>query len=185
MLESLITAPLRLGLRATVLVLEEARSLTERALELFEPPATRPPSAAAPRPGSAPRPTAAPAPGDARPAPPAPAPAAPAPASPPVDAPADPPAPPEPVHVSTEEELVAEVADPGAEDGAGAEVHVEEPWEGYRAMSAGDIVDRLATASRAELAAVELYELAGRGRKSVMAAAQRALKQASSPRPRS
>jgi hypothetical protein len=79
---------------------------------------------------------------------------------------------------------VQESAEPGAEDGAGAEVRVAEPWQGYRAMDAADIVDRLVTASRAEMVAVELFELRGRRRKSVVAAAQRALKQASPPRPR-
>ena len=49
-------------------------------------------------------------------------------------------------------------------------------------MKAADIIDRLASASREELAAVELYELAGRNRKSVVVAAQRALKRASPPR---
>ena len=85
-------------------------------------------------------------------------------------------------HVDEEAELVEEIADPGAEDGAGAEMRIAEPWDGYRTMKAADIIDRLATASRAELAAVELYELAGRNRKSVVAAAQRALKRASPPR---
>jgi hypothetical protein len=44
------------------------------------------------------------------------------------------------------------------------------------------VIDRLASASVAELAAIELYELSGRNRKSVVAAAQRAQKQASPPR---
>ncbi len=85
-------------------------------------------------------------------------------------------------HVSSGTELVEEFADPGAEDGAGAEVRVAEPWEGYRSMKAADIIDRMASASTAELAAVELYELSGRKRKSVLAAAERALKRASPPR---
>src|SRR5689334_19972782 len=38
--------------------------------------------------------------------------------------------PPEPAHISEEPELVEEFAEPGAEDGAGAEVHVQEPWDG-------------------------------------------------------
>jgi hypothetical protein len=88
----------------------------------------------------------------------------------------------EAVHVSESPELVEEVAEPGAEDGAGAQVRIAEPWKGYRAMKAADVIDRLASASPAELAAIELYELAGRNRKSVVAAAQRALKQASPPR---
>lgn len=88
----------------------------------------------------------------------------------------------EPRHISSEVELVEEVSEPGAEDGAGAQVHIAEPWDGYRAMKAADIVDRLASASTAEIAAVQLYEMAGRNRKSVMAAAERALKRASPPR---
>jgi hypothetical protein len=44
------------------------------------------------------------------------------------------------------------------------------------------VIDRLASASAPELAAIELYELSGRNRKSVVAAAQRAQKQASPPR---
>jgi hypothetical protein len=77
---------------------------------------------------------------------------------------------------------VDEVADPGAEDGAGAQIRIAEPWEGYRVMKAADVIDRLASASAEELATVELYEVAGRNRKSVVAAAQKALKQASPPR---
>lgn len=40
--------------------------------------------------------------------------------------------PPAPEHVSEEATLVEEVADPGAEDGAGAEIHVAEPLGGLR-----------------------------------------------------
>ena len=89
---------------------------------------------------------------------------------------------PEPVHVSEEPELVEEFAEPGAEEGAGAQPRIVEPWRGYDHMKAADIVERLATATREEMAAIELYELAGRNRKSVVAAAQRALKRASPPR---
>ncbi|HEY6523928.1 MAG TPA: hypothetical protein VIY10_09190 [Solirubrobacteraceae bacterium] len=107
---------------------------------------------------------------------------------PPAPAPAPPPAPapasaPEPSHVSTEPELVQESADRGAEDGAGAQVHVVgEPWPGYRSLKARDVVARLPFATREELAAVELFERAGANRKSVVVAAQRALKKASPPR---
>lgn len=93
-----------------------------------------------------------------------------------------PPTPAEPVHVSEEPELVEEFAEPGAEEGAGAQPRIMAPWEGYDEMKAADITARMASASREELAAVELYELAGRNRKSVVAAAQRALKRASPPR---
>lgn len=88
----------------------------------------------------------------------------------------------EPVHVSEGAEVVEEVAEPGAEDGAGAQIRVDEPWEGYRHLKARDIVARLTTATREELATVELYELAHANRKSVVEAAQRALKRASPPR---
>ncbi|HET8978534.1 MAG TPA: hypothetical protein VFN87_10265 [Solirubrobacteraceae bacterium] len=94
---------------------------------------------------------------------------------------AEPPAP-EPRHVDAEVELVEEVAEPGAEEGAGAQLRIAEPWDGYGSMKAADVVDRLATATPEELAAVELYEVSGRNRKSVVAAAQRALKRASPPR---
>ncbi len=88
----------------------------------------------------------------------------------------------EAVHVSEEPELVEEFAEPGAEEGAGAQLRILEPWEGYDEMNAADIVERVALATREELAAIELYELAGRNRKSVVAAARRALKRASPPR---
>ena len=52
-----------------------------------------------------------------------------------------------PDHVDEEAVLVAEVAEEGAEDGAGAELHVEAPWDGYDEMTAADIRDRLAAAS--------------------------------------
>jgi hypothetical protein len=81
-----------------------------------------------------------------------------------------------PDHVDEEPVLVAETAEEGAEDGAGAELHVDEPWEGYDRMTAADIRDRLAAASAAEAAAVELYEATGKGRRSVLDAAERALK---------
>jgi hypothetical protein len=112
--------------------------------------------------------------------PPAPDPVAPA---PPVASP--PPAIAEPAHVSSEVELVEESADPGAADGAGAQIRIGEPWEGYRQMKAPDIVDRLASASREEIAAVELFEAVGRKRKSVLTAAERALRQLTPPSPQS
>ncbi|MGN6168193.1 MAG: hypothetical protein ACTHQQ_08485 [Solirubrobacteraceae bacterium] len=96
----------------------------------------------------------------------------PAPESPP----AAEPQPPEPVHVSEEPELVEEVAEPGAEDGAGAAVTVDEPWPGYARMTAKQVIERLAQASPAELAAVQLYESAHRNRQTVRAAAERNLK---------
>lgn len=79
----------------------------------------------------------------------------------------------EPIHVSEEPELVSEVAEPGAEEGAGAQIRVLEPWEGYAGMTARDVVARLATAKATELAAVELYERSHRSRRTVLAAVQR------------
>jgi hypothetical protein len=63
-----------------------------------------------------------------------------------------------------------------AEDGVGAEIRVEPPWDGYDAMTAAQIRARLATAGRSAAAAVSLYEAAGRGRVSVVAAADRRLR---------
>ncbi len=88
----------------------------------------------------------------------------------------------EPPHVSREAELVEEFSEPGAEDGAGAQVRIGEPWPSYRHLKARDVIARLPSATREELAAVELFELAGANRKSVVVAAQRALKKASPPR---
>jgi hypothetical protein len=84
---------------------------------------------------------------------------------------AAPPEPPEPVHVSEEPVLVAEVAEAGAEDGAGAELRIDEPWEGYSTMSASEIRTRLRRADAATLGAVRLYEAAHKGRSTVLQAA--------------
>jgi hypothetical protein len=81
-----------------------------------------------------------------------------------------------PVHVSEEPELVREVAEPGAEDGAGATIRVAEPWNGYRRMNAKDVVDRARSANQTELAAVRLYESRHRSRQTVLAAVDRQLK---------
>jgi hypothetical protein len=202
MFGSLITQPLRIATRGVQLGLRGAHEAVEIAEGIVgliaarligrsghhdgddgmaaEPPVWRGPAASS---------TSSPA--DAPTAePPAPAEPPAATAEPPAPPPApEPPAPAAPVdslfastgHIEDEPELVEEVAEPGAEDGAGAEVRIDEPWDGYRTMKAADIVDRLATASREELAAVELYELAGRNRKSVVDAAQRALKRLSPP----
>jgi hypothetical protein len=87
-----------------------------------------------------------------------------------------------PAHIEPEVELVAESADPGAEEGAGAELHVDEPWHGYRRMTAADIRDRVVIADAAELAVVQLYESAHRNRRTVLEAVERRSKElANSP----
>lgn len=82
-----------------------------------------------------------------------------------------------PVHIDTEPELVAEFAESGAEEGAGAEIHVAEPWDGYKRMRVADIRDRVTTAQLAELAIVQLYEASHRNRRSVLDAVERRSKQ--------
>jgi ferritin-like metal-binding protein YciE len=100
---------------------------------------------------------------------------APAPPAPEVRPPAPEPAP-EPPHVSEEPELVAEFGEPGAEDEAGAEVEIAEPWEDYDRMNAAEIEQRLADASRELVAVVRLYEAAGKNRSTVVRAADRRLR---------
>jgi hypothetical protein len=90
---------------------------------------------------------------------------------PPQTAEPNPPEPPEPVHVSEEPVLVAEVAEDGAEDGAGPELSIDEPWEGYSLMTAAEIRRRLRQADAATVAAVRLYEAANKGRSTVLQAA--------------
>ena len=83
---------------------------------------------------------------------------------------------PEASHVSEEPSLVEELAEPGAEEGAGAEVHVGEPWEGYGDTNAREVVARLSSATSAELAAVQLYESSHRRRQTILNAVQRELR---------
>jgi hypothetical protein len=89
-----------------------------------------------------------------------------------------PPAVPEPVHVSEEPELVREEAEAGAEDGAGASITINPPWEGYDRLGARDVIARLTGADAAELAAVQLYESSNRSRQTVLEAVRRQLKAA-------
>jgi hypothetical protein len=84
-----------------------------------------------------------------------------------------PPAPPVPAHVSEEPVLVAEVAEAGAEEGAGPEIHVDEPWPGYDRMTAAQIRTQLRSSPQAVAAAVTLYEASRKGRTSVLEAAAR------------
>jgi hypothetical protein len=95
-------------------------------------------------------------------------------------APPPPPRPPRPRrsngHVSEEAVLVAEVADLGAEDGAGAEVRVDEPWPGYDRMTAAAIIARLRGETPEVAAAVSLYETSHKARRSVLEAAARSMR---------
>ena len=77
--------------------------------------------------------------------------------------------------------LVAEVAESGAEDGAGPELEVEEPWEGYDRMTAEEIESLLSEASREAVAAVQLYEAVTKSRDSVLEAAERRLRELMPP----
>ena len=105
----------------------------------------------------------------------APAAAPPRPVSVPTPTPPPPPSPPEPAHVDREAVVVVESADSGAADGAGAEVSVAEPWDGYDALTAKDVMAQLATADPALLAIVRLYESAHRKRRTVLADVDRRL----------
>lgn len=69
-------------------------------------------------------------------------------------------------------EVVYTSSDEGAQEGAGASLHIDEPWPGYRAMAAADIIDRLALADTAMLAAVRLFETSSRARPSVLKAVE-------------
>jgi hypothetical protein len=88
---------------------------------------------------------------------------------------------PEPVHISEEPVLIREEAEPGAEDGAGAQLTVAEPWNGYARMNAREVIARAQQADAAELAAVRLYESRHRSRQTVLATVDRRLKLASGP----
>ena len=68
---------------------------------------------------------------------------------------------------------MAETAETGAEDGAGAEVAVDEPWPGYDQMTAADIEERLLAEGPETAAAVSLYEASRKGRASILEAASR------------
>lgn len=74
---------------------------------------------------------------------------------------------------------VAEFGGEGAAHAAGAQIHIDEPWDGYDGMTAAQIQKRLTKANRAVVAAVSLYEGSGRGRRSVIGAADRRLRQLS------
>jgi hypothetical protein len=71
-------------------------------------------------------------------------------------------------HIEVSDTLVESEgpADPGAE------VTIDEPWPGYGAMRAADIVDRLRAADPALRAVVRLFEQQHRARRTVLAAAE-------------
>jgi hypothetical protein len=58
------------------------------------------------------------------------------------------------------------------DDSPGPEVHVDEPWPGYRKLRAPDIVDRLQAADDATKAMVRLFESGHRKRRTVLAATE-------------
>ncbi len=203
MVGDFLTLPLRIGVRATSLALRGTEEVATRAFSVAlkaaavvrppaQPaaePAERPPSQRAerepteakpaPEPGVAPEPepepqsTPEPQPQSAV----APEPEPPSAVTPePAEAAAfDEPSEPEPVHVSEEPTLVEEFAEPGAEEGAGPEITVDEPWDGYAHMNAKDVISRLEQASQAELAAITLYENAHQRRQSVLSAVEHQL----------
>jgi hypothetical protein len=174
---SLAREPARLTLRVWELGLSSAASVAKLGLELLEPERAgssataerySPPPPAEGANGRAQRPL------DVQPPPPPPPP--PAPAARVVDSP---PAVPDtliPDHLDEEVVLVAEVAEAGAEGGAGPEIHVEEPWDGYDDMTAAQIRDRLVAADGVLAAAVDLYETTHKSRRTVIEAAERALR---------
>jgi hypothetical protein len=82
----------------------------------------------------------------------------------------------EPDHLDERPVVAAEVAEAGAEEGAGAQVHVDQPWHGYGGMTAADIRDRLADADPEVAAVVKLYEAAHKGRSTVIEAADRRMR---------
>ena len=173
---SLAREPVRLTLRAWELGLSTAAEAARIGVELLDPDRDGSPDFARRSPAPEPEP-AVPDPDDTVPeaehAVPEPEYAE----APPPSAPDAPPSVPDeliPDHVDEDPVLVAEAAEEGAEDGAGAELHVEPPWEGYDQMTAGDIRDRMAVAGATEAAAVELYETTHRSRRSVLDAAERA-----------
>jgi hypothetical protein len=81
----------------------------------------------------------------------------------------------EPEHVDREAVVVAESADAGAADGPGAQLHVDEPWDGYAEQTAKQVIAALADAEPATLAVVRLYESTHRSRSTVLGAVDKRL----------
>ena len=175
MVGELITLPLRLSARTASFFLRQTEELVRRAVTIATPPMPTAPSpgpqetehatapAATERPS--PAPTRRPAPERA--------------AARTLRTEDRGPFPTTPTHVSEEPTIVEELAEAGAEEGAGAQVTVDEPWDGYAHMNANDVITRLGEASQAELAAVSLYESAHQARQTVLSAVERQLELAS------
>ena len=170
---TLVLAPVRIGLKVAEIGLSTSAEVARIAMELLNPDrgmsrdfstyrAPERPDYVAANGAAAPVTDAPPSIPDAPPSPP--------------DAPPSIPDELIPDHVDEETVLVAESAEEGAEDGAGAELTIEAPWDGYDQMTAADIRDRLSAATAVEAAAVELYESAGKNRRTVIDAAARALR---------
>jgi len=87
-----------------------------------------------------------------------------------------PPVPEEMKTIDDEPILTAEFADEGAEDGAGPEIRVSEPWDGYDRATAAQLVRALPTETDEALASVRLYENQGKRRRTVLDEADRELR---------
>jgi hypothetical protein len=170
-----LTAPARLGIR----VGREAVSLTVRGIAAAgalvkgggRPAEPERPREARREPAPA-GPTVEPAPRPATPPPVAPG-----------EQPTDDDTGPEPRHVDEQATVVAEFAEAGAEEGAGAQVGLAEPWDGYDGMHVDELLPRLSDATSETLAAVVLYERSRRGRASVVEEAELQLRRRSAPGP--
>ena len=196
MFPKVVSVPLRIGLSATRTTLTLSAKLAVyvagEVVHVAQSQFGSSPTQTSTRPAPAP---ARPAP--ARPAAPTPsngASAAPAPASPPaplngevvspIEAYPDTPLTREEADAKTiddTDEVVAEFAEAGAEDGAGAQIAFDEPWEGYDSANVEAVTAHLASADAAELAVVELYEQTHKARKTVLDAAAKRLKELSPP----
>lgn len=192
--QKLLTIPLRVGFEATRTAVTISIRLTGAAIHLLRP-AERSKSSAGPP--SSPRTAAPPPPAPPRARPesrtngqPEP-PARPRAAAQPPPTPVTPPQgqPDRPLSTSEdavktiddEDEVVAEYAEAGAEEGAGAQLDVEEPWQGYADMNAEAVIARIGEADAATLAIVELFEHSHKKRQTVLAAAEKRLRALSPP----
>jgi hypothetical protein len=113
-----------------------------------------PPPAATPRPAARRRPVTVDEPPPPPPAPPTPPEAV----------------PPEPTPGQAAREREARREAEATPDSPGPEIHIDEPWPGYRKQPAGEIVARLNGADDATRAVVRLFESRHRKRKTVLSA---------------